>query len=760
MNDPNNRKAAFEGIIAFSLAALSLGSTASGSFFALPLVTFAAGIGCNWASNLIERGYHALIDNQFIDDKDLNHDIARVLTEAFKDAVQQMERSWKNSAECKELQCNNQEAANHMRTVLGWMKQDANTILEKTTIFDYATGNQTVEHLLRTHSNDRQQAEIETNAALDTALATYFYGCDPRLKTFFRHHFPPQWHLRFREKLKDPGNQGTKAWRAYQLVWHERMMGNLDLLNEHIIEILIQHRAAEHLNDTNRHALRDKLLACPAIKNRDTRADIVKTLQVRIPITIPRHDVDQIDVANIINTCLAYPFGIQHLIQVVLAYEDDTNAIQALEKFLRQVAPVLGIGNIALLKHLATLEPSWIASIYLDTTELDKLFRDSCPDVGHPWHGFDESDTLTCMLFDLARQGMSHTNTHPLLEFVNRLATHPQAVLVHEQLGVWCAETSQCLCLEPPATTVPEPPSSPSEAKTWLQVVLEPDAFNPQKVQVQAWVVCENAPEDPPPVYVSDVPQSLDEVAATFDQILSDAYALSNIPGELSAIEFFLDPAMLYHNVDHWECLDEDGEPYTLLGIEHAVIVRSRERIVAPPTQDTKKHQSWVRQRCLWEKKWSRLEAYIQGQESIPNGAIDLIDHTDDCSKQALRARLIDDTVVCVFSAFRPESDISKAILNVGIPVMLCPSKEASDHQNEDEVGTLLKALRQHIQSHGLADIDAHVHAERRKAFQDSKEMRPGRFITFLWDDYSRLPPIAEAPPKATAPGKRAAHGA
>lgn len=760
MNDPDKRKTAFEGIIAFSLAALSLGATAPGSIFALPLVVFAASIGCNWASNLIERGYHALMDNQFIDDKDLNHDIARVLTDAFKEAVQQMERSWHNSPAYSQLQQENNSKAKYTLRVLGWMRDDTSKILATdTAVFDFATGNQTVLHLLHTHRNDRQQAETETKSLLDAALETYFQDCDPRLKTFFWQHFPSQWQLRFREKLKDPGNQGTKAWRAYQLVWHERIMGNLNLLNEHITEILIKHRAAECLDETDRHALRDKLLACPAIKNRDTRTIIVKALQMRIPISIPRHGVEQIDVATIVNTCLAYPFGIEHLIQVVLAYEDDTNAIQPLEVFLWQLTPVLGIGNIALLKHLSTLEPH-IASIDLHMAELDTLFRASCPHVGSPFHGFDESDTLICMLFDLARQGISHTNTHPLLEFVNRLAAHPQAIQVREQLNTWCAETSQCLCLEPLAKTVPEPPSKPNEAKTWLQVVLEPDKLNPQKVQVQAWVVCENDTEDPPSVYVSDAPQSLDEVATTFDQILGDAYDLTNTLGELSAIEFFLDSAMLYHNVDHWECLDEDGEPYTVLGIEHTVIVRSRERMVAPPPHDEKKRQSWKRQWCLWEKKWSRLEAYMQGQESIPDGAIDLIDHTDDCSKQALRARLIGDDVVCVFSTFRPDSKICKTILNVGIPVMLCPSEEAIDHQSEAEVGTLLKALRLHIQSHGLADVYAHVHAERRKAFQDSREMRPGRFITFLWDDFSRLPPIAEAPPKAIAPGKRVAHSA
>src|SRR5262249_24760949 len=60
---------------------------------------------------------------------------------------------------------------------------------------------------------------------LKQALREYLKGYNEVFITFVAERVGPEWILRFAEILKDPDNkEGTRAWRACQLLWQKSLM--------------------------------------------------------------------------------------------------------------------------------------------------------------------------------------------------------------------------------------------------------------------------------------------------------------------------------------------------------------------------------------------------------------------------------------------------------------------------------------------------------------------------------------------------------
>ncbi len=73
----------------------------------------------------------------------------------------------------------------------------------------------------------------------------------------------------------------------------------------------------------NREQLVYLLLACPTMK--DSRDTVINDLPREVQTAISRNDRPDIDVMNIVSTCLSYPNGIEKLFNVLGFYE--TNSI-------------------------------------------------------------------------------------------------------------------------------------------------------------------------------------------------------------------------------------------------------------------------------------------------------------------------------------------------------------------------------------------------------------------------------------------------
>ncbi len=85
-----------------------------------------------------------------------------------------------------------------------------------------------------------------------------------------------------------------------------------------------------------KRALIEALLACDTVRDRETRNTIVDELPEAIRSTIKRHPADRVDVANIVNRCLAFPGGLTTLIEQVRFYEGANAAMQRVDETIRQ----------------------------------------------------------------------------------------------------------------------------------------------------------------------------------------------------------------------------------------------------------------------------------------------------------------------------------------------------------------------------------------------------------------------------------------
>jgi hypothetical protein len=81
-----------------------------------------------------------------------------------------------------------------------------------------------------------------------------------------------------------------------------------------------------------------KLLACRCIRDRGSRRAILEKLRDEIAYAIPRHDIDLVDVTNIVKTCLDYSGGIVELIRAVRSFERNSLPMQKVDNFLESVA--------------------------------------------------------------------------------------------------------------------------------------------------------------------------------------------------------------------------------------------------------------------------------------------------------------------------------------------------------------------------------------------------------------------------------------
>jgi tetratricopeptide (TPR) repeat protein len=86
-----------------------------------------------------------------------------------------------------------------------------------------------------------------------------------------------------------------------------------------------------------RKQLTDAFLACPIMSNRHSRDSVVSELPGNIPFSIPRNNIDRVDVANIVITCLRYSGGLEALVEAVRYFEGDSSGMQMVDEAVRTI---------------------------------------------------------------------------------------------------------------------------------------------------------------------------------------------------------------------------------------------------------------------------------------------------------------------------------------------------------------------------------------------------------------------------------------
>jgi len=224
MGDQNKRAMLVEAVIAGGLIAIGI---PAGQLL-LPLAAAATSVGCNWTYSLAERAFQHWRDGWFADDGVLNHDITKALRHAFVDTIRQVEHDWRQHRHYQHLQRKSPEEAQLTLAVLRLLREEGATLFQQpnhlTQIIQQEQQNRVLSLLY--------QDEFKANEYLKPVLAAFLYGHDEEFVTFVTEQLGPKWILRFLEILKDPDEEGTRAWRACQLLWQKSLMLGIEQIQQ------------------------------------------------------------------------------------------------------------------------------------------------------------------------------------------------------------------------------------------------------------------------------------------------------------------------------------------------------------------------------------------------------------------------------------------------------------------------------------------------------------------------------------------------
>lgn len=209
MDNTKDRGVLIEALVASGLIAIGF---ATGQAPLLALATAATSIGTGWAANLAGYGFQHWRENWFTEQGVLNQDIMRALSHAFENAVCQVERDWKHQRRYQYLRLTDPEGAQRTLIPLVWLREDAEKIFQKSERL--ASVLQEDKFIMLLH-NDVTNIRDSVIKALDN----YLYGHDSELIAFVEERLANEWLLHFAEILKDPGTEGTRAWRQCQWLW-------------------------------------------------------------------------------------------------------------------------------------------------------------------------------------------------------------------------------------------------------------------------------------------------------------------------------------------------------------------------------------------------------------------------------------------------------------------------------------------------------------------------------------------------------------
>lgn len=197
MRDPNTRALLIEAVIAGGLIAIGI---PSGQVPLLALATVAAGMGGNWAYSLAQRGFRHWYEGWFTDEGVLNRDIEKALCQAYIKAAKHLEQDWKPHYEW--LQRKDKEEAEATVHALRRLREEgANLLLQPKQLTQV--------------SQKEQLAQQEQH---ERALS-FLYQNNPKAGEYLKQAL--------REYL-----EGTRAWRACQLLWQKSLMLGIDQIQQ------------------------------------------------------------------------------------------------------------------------------------------------------------------------------------------------------------------------------------------------------------------------------------------------------------------------------------------------------------------------------------------------------------------------------------------------------------------------------------------------------------------------------------------------
>jgi hypothetical protein len=480
--------------------------------------------------------------------------------------------------------------------------------------------------------------------------------------------------------------------------------------------------------------LAELLSEIPALQSVDTRQIVIEML-VRRGYALP-------ELASTI-TGFAYSY------QLIQAMANQTGALRQLASSLLKVDRTPPTQRF--LDKINALLPSEIFTLQ-ERIEFISFIEDSLPATQYNSYYWLAAKALPSGNVETAsdlvnelEETLAPDAGHPLVRLTEAIANNIRKRGVGKNARMWSdrlatiidANTSVSLKTEKKwlAASRKRGPvhSSLASTRVVLVQVIEPSGPRPDRFLYRAYMYHE-APE-PESIYVSDTPQSLENIQRVAIRVLRGVIERLRRPEAPTDIEleFFLPRRLLAYPIEDWTI-----SPYSPLGALYVVLVRDWDRFREPILWPS------------WQRKWA---FYEESEDSITSGD-DIFRKWVTCSEAPFEPGLLSrelraDSYFSLGLTFPPlpggqHVDLAE-VLDTGAAIMVWPRRHCvhptglSDGPGRCSGDLFKQEICRRLAGRRLSELP-------RIVWEMRKEQRPDERseAALLWDDPAHLPGVSE----------------
>lgn len=464
------------------------------------------------------------------------------------------------------------------------------------------------------------------------------------------------------------------------------------------------------LNTQDKRTLIHWLAACPCMQSPAGRALVLHDLPERIRQRINDDSSVRGHVANIVNTCRQYPWGLEALLDAVVEQDGGADPVRHLFNALKTIRyqPV-SQQQIFELRDL-------LISVHLpDDTQLQMVYYESVSNDAPALKHDEERGFLYCALDFLAQLSVVVDEPYPLLRFVKRLRRFAEGDVV-QRIEAWIEAVAHELgCPADEVAPVAPPAQQPAAQRQpfYLLVELIPQ-IGTAKYQIQAWIWSERRQEM---IYADHATHTIDAVPGLILHFL-ELIEVDRIQARAEPIiELFLPASLLNLEIKDWPSEIPDL-PFML---RYCFVVRSQER--------ANQRRFWPR----WFGIWHDLGDMHCPAHQVPVATVDTIDHSQlpNMYVQLEQAALL--TILCPLPGIiEVQKQFFTTLLFAGVPIALWHRASAGDQISRQQI---YRELQQCLLHH----LPETTWARQKNAWTPQGQVAD-KHLTLLWDDPDRLP--------------------
>ncbi|URN06708.1 hypothetical protein LUW74_27575 [Actinomadura madurae] len=488
------------------------------------------------------------------------------------------------------------------------------------------------------------------------------------------------------------------------------------------------------LNVDDQHRLVEAILRIETMSVRRERAVHVAALERDLGhhLHYVHHDKELLDVWALVEALLKHPGAPQGLVRILKTFYPNSLSVRALDALVSELLPDPWLGRVdrrELHELITSLEQTDPGLAHLGRFPM--LYRRA---VGPAWPELDrEIRSLHDVVALLEEMPAGDDDVPPLLAFVDDLAEHAGYPTAHAFRG-WVRRQVEAQGLDGvlfqrrraslTARSEPEP------SENYLIIGCTPDALEPDRYLVTAWLQVDREPGNT--LQCSDEALPLSRIPELLERLLtSDSLVVNRSNPELT-IEFILPRPLLDHPFEQSR-INIAGLEHRI-GIRYPVVVRSLDRMRLAAVHPD------------WRHKWGWLS------ENSVDAPVCLVSRRGECDREELFSKLSTASTAVLALAFPPWGDASDEPdehwvgLLAGVPVVAWCRDGRDPARFAREVKELLAA--------DLMKLPRRTRELRRQALAGGPDGAGaghlGLHLTLLFDDAERVPePYVQLRPPA-----------